>query len=211
MEVHLNELASATLIITVAMNAATTVKNASGMIVSGTIVIEMSATATIAMTAVTVKKGLRTDAIGRILLPAVVKMNVAPGHLPLGGILKIKGLQGTMTDGEAMMTGEVLTLILIVAGRTAGMIAVATKRKNGLTTGLPDTMGTAGGVEGGCRVVVPCKMKGTERNGRLIPPTDADFLLSSAFFASFFARISSRTAPMLARWRWHCARGLVEF
>jgi hypothetical protein len=102
----------------------------------------------IAMTVTAAKKGLRSDAIGRILLPAVVKMIVAPGHLPLGGIMKIKGLQGT----------------------TAGMIAVATKRKNGLTTGLPDTMGTAGGVEGGCRVVMPSKMKGTERNGRLIPP-----------------------------------------
>jgi hypothetical protein len=124
----------------------------------------------IAMTVTAAKKGLRSDAIGRILLPAVVKMIVAPGHLPLGGIMKIKGLQGTMTDGEAMMTGEVLTLIMIVAGTTAGMIAVATKRKNGLTTGLPDTMGTAGGVEGGCRVVMPSKMKGTERNGRLIPP-----------------------------------------
>jgi hypothetical protein len=165
----------------------------------------------IAMTVVTVKKGLRTDATGRILLLAAVKMIVAPGHLLLGGILKIKGLQGTMIDGGAMMTGEVLTLIMIVAGMTAGMIAVATTRKNGLKTGPPDTMGTAGGVEGGCRVVMPCKMKGTERNGRLIPSTDEVFLLSSAFFASFFARISSRTAPMLARWRWHCARGLVEF
>ena len=193
------------------MTVANTEKNASGMIVSRTIVIEMSATAMIAMTAVIVKKGLRTDATGRILLLAVVKMNVAPGHLPLGGILKIKGLQGTMIDGGAMMTGEVLTLIMIVAGTTAGMIAVATTRKNGLKTGPPDTMGTAGGVEGGSRVVVPSKMKGTERNGRLIPPTDEVFLLSSAFFASFFARISSRTAPMLARWRWHCARGLVEF
>jgi len=85
------------------------------------------------------------------------------------------------------MTGEVLTLIMIVAGTTAGTIAVATKRKNGLRTGLPDTMGTAGGVEGGCRVVVvrgPSKMKGTERATG--PPTDEVFLLSSASFASFF-------------------------
>ena len=177
-------------------------------IVSGTIVIEMSATAATIATTVTVKKGLPTDAIGRVLLPVVAKMIVAPGHLPAGGISKIKGLQGTMIDGEVMMTGEVLTLIMIVVGTTAGMIAVATKSKNVSRTGLPDTTGTAGGVEGGCRVVVPSK-KG--RNGRLIPPTDEDFLLSSAFFASFFARISSRTAPMLARWPWHCARGLVEF
>jgi hypothetical protein len=130
------------------------------------IVIGMSVTATIATT-VTVKKGLLSDAIGPALLPVVAKMIVAPGHLPpLGGITKIKGLQGTMIDGEVMMTGEVLTLIMIVAGTTAGTIAVATKRKNGLRTGLPDTMGTAGGVEGGCRVVVvrgPSKMKGTER------------------------------------------------
>jgi hypothetical protein len=125
----------------------------------------MSVTATIATT-VTVKKGLLSDAIGPAPLPVVAKMIVAPGHLPLGGITKIKGLQGTMIDGEVMMTGEVLTLIMIVAGTTAGTIAVAMKRKNGSRTGLPDTMGTAGGVEGGCRVVVvrgPSKMKGTER------------------------------------------------
>jgi hypothetical protein len=61
-----------------------------------------------------------------------------------------------MIDGEVMMTGEVLTLIMIVAGTTAGMIAV-TISKNVSTTGLPDTTGTAGGVEGGCRVVVPTK------------------------------------------------------
>jgi hypothetical protein len=158
----LNALASATLIITAVMNAATPEKTVTETSVSGTIVIEMSATATIAMT-VTVKKRLLSDAIGLILLPAVAKTIVAPGHPPPGGILKIKGLQGTMTDGEAMMTGEVLTLIMIVAGTNAGMIAVATKRKNGMMTGLPDTMGTAGGVEGGCRVVVPSKMKGTER------------------------------------------------
>jgi hypothetical protein len=205
-----NVLASVTLIITAVMIAATSEKTDTGTSVPETIVTEMSATATTAMT-VTVKKRLLSDAIGLILLPAVAKRIVAPGHPPSGGILKIKGLQGTMIDGGAMMTGEVLTLIMIVAGTTAGMIAAATKRKNGMMTGLPDTMGTAGGVEGGCRVVVPSKMKGTERNGRPIPPTDEVFLLSSAFFASFFARISSRTAPMLARWRWRCARGPVEF
>lgn len=157
-----NALASATLTITAVMTAATIERIATGMIVSGTIVIEMSVTATIAST-VTVKKGLPTDVIGRVLLPVVAKMIVAPGHLPFGGISKIKGLQGTMIGGEAMMTGEVLTLIMIVAGTTAGMIAVATKSKNVSMTGLPDTTGTAGGVEGGCRVVVPSKMKGTER------------------------------------------------
>ncbi len=150
------------------MTAANFERIATGMnvtrtIVSETIVIEMSATAATIATTVTVKKGLLTDGIGRVLLPVVAKMIVAPGHLPLGGILKIKGLQGTMIDGGAMMTGEVLTLIMIVAGTTAGMIAVATKRKNASRTGLPDTMGTAGGVEGGCRVVVPSKMKETER------------------------------------------------
>jgi hypothetical protein len=45
------------------------------------------------------------------------------------------------------------------------MIAVATKRKNGLTTGLPDTMGTAGGVEGGCRVVMVRGPNKNERDG----------------------------------------------
>jgi hypothetical protein len=131
-----------------------------------------------------VKKGVPTDARGHALLPVAEKMIVAPGRLRLGGILKIKGLQGTMIDGGAMMTEEVLILIMIVAGT----IAAAMKRTTGTTKGLPDTMGTAGGVEGGCRVVVvrgPNKMKGTERNGRLIPPTD-EVLLSSASFASFF-------------------------
>jgi hypothetical protein len=76
-----NAFASATLTITAVMNAATIERIATGMIVSGTIVIEMSATATIATT-VTVKKGLPSDVIGRVLLPVVAKMIVAPGHLP---------------------------------------------------------------------------------------------------------------------------------
>jgi hypothetical protein len=147
------------------MIVVTTATNATRTSVSETIVIGMNVTVTIA-TIVSVKKRLLSGAIGPALLPVVVKTIVAPGHLPLAGITKIKGLQGTMIDGEAMMTGEDLTLIMIVAGTTAGTIAVARKRKNGTTTGLPDTMGTAGGVEGGCRVVVvrgPSKMKGTER------------------------------------------------
>jgi len=138
----------AVLTITAAMIGASIVMNATGMNVTGTTVAETTVirrnvTVTIAMI-VTVKKGL-LDVTGPALLPVVAKMIVAPGHLPpLGGITKIKGLQGT----------------------TAGTIAVATKRKNDSTTGLPDTMGKAGGVEGGCRVVVvrgPSKMKGTER------------------------------------------------
>jgi hypothetical protein len=172
------------------MIVAIIVMNATGMNVTGTTVAETTVirrnvTVTIAMI-VTVKKG-PPDVTGPALLPVVAKMIVAPGHLPLGGITKIKGLQGTMIDGEAMMTGEVLTLIMTAAGTNAGTNAVATKRKIDTTTGLPDTMGKAGGVEGGCRVVVvrgPSKIKG--RNGRLIPPTDEDFLLSSASFASFF-------------------------
>jgi hypothetical protein len=153
------------------MIAVIIVRNASGMnatgttVVAETIVIGRNVTVTIA-TIVTVKKGL-PGVTGPVLLPVVAKMIVAPGLLLLlGGITKIKGLQGTMTDGGAMMTGEVLTLIMIVAGTNAGTNAVATKRKIDSTTGLPDTMGTAGGVEGGCRVVVvrgPSKMKGTER------------------------------------------------
>jgi hypothetical protein len=154
-------LASAILIITVGMIVVTIVMTATEMSVSETIVIKMNVTVTIAMN-VTVKKGLLSDATGPALLPVVAKMIVAPGHL-LGGITKIKGLQGTMTDGETMMTGEDLTLIMIVAGT----IAAARKKKIGSTTGLPDTMGTAaGGVKGGCRVVVvhrPSKIKGTER------------------------------------------------
>ena len=185
-----NALASATLTITAVMSAATFERIATGMIVSGTIVIEMSATAaTIAMT-VTVKKGLPSDAIGRVLLPVVAKMIVAPGHLPLGGNSKIKGLQGTMTDGEAMMTGEVLTLIMIVAGTTAGMIAVATKSKNVSRTGLPDTTGTAGGVEGGCRVVVPSKMKGTER------ATDPPRRMRTSCFHQLSLPLFSRVSPV---------------
>jgi len=137
----------AVLTITAGMIGAIIVMNATGMNVTGTTVAETTVirrnvTVTIAMI-VTVKKGL-LDVTGPALLPVVAKMIVAPGHLPLGGISKIKGLQGT----------------------TAGTIAVATKRKIDSRTGLPDTMGKAGGVEGGCRVVVvrgPSKMKGTER------------------------------------------------
>ena len=43
-----------------------------------------------------------------------------------------------------MMTGEVLTLIVIIPGTTAGTITVAMKREN-------STTGTVGGIEGGCR------------------------------------------------------------
>ena len=165
----------------------------------------MNATATIA-TNVIVKKGVPIGARGHALLPAAEKMIVVPGHLRLGG-RKIKGLQGTMIDGGAMMTGEVLTLIMIVAGT----IAAAMKRTTGSTKGLPDTMGTAGGVEGGCRVVMvagQAKMKGTER---ATDPLDGRSLAFISFLCLIFSRVSSRTAPMLARWRWHCARGLVEF
>jgi hypothetical protein len=42
-------------------------------------------------------------------------MIIAPGHLLLRGIMKIKGPQGMMIDGEAM----VLTLIVIIIGTTA--------------------------------------------------------------------------------------------
>jgi hypothetical protein len=204
-------LASATLTIIAVMSAATIERIATGgMIVSGTIVIETSATAVTIATTVSEKKGLPSGAIGRVLLPVVAKMIVAPGHLPLGGISKIKGLQGTMIDEGAMMTGEVLTLIMIVAGTTAGMIAVATKSKNVSTTGLPDTTGTAGGVEGGCRVVVPSKMKGTERATG--PPRRMRTSCFHQLSLPLFSRVySSRTAPMLARWPWHCARGPVEF
>ena len=189
-EVRSKCLTSATLTITAVMSAATIERIVTGMIVSGTIAIETSATAAMIATTVTVKKGLPSDAIGRVLLPVVAKMIVAPGHLLLGGILKIKGLQGTMIDGEAMMTGEVLTLIMIVAGTTAGMIAVATKSKNVSTTGLPDTTGTAGGVEGGCRVVVPNKMKGTER------ATDPPRRMRTSCFHQLSLPLFSRVSPV---------------
>jgi hypothetical protein len=153
--------------------------------VSETIVIKMSVTATIATT-VTVKKGLPDAAIGRALLPVVAKTIIAPGRLPLGGILKIEGLQGTMIDGEAMMTGEVLTLIMIVAGTTAGKIAVVTKRMNGSTTGLPDTMGTAGGVEGGFRVVVVRGTSKRDGTGDWSPRR----MRSSCFHQLLFSRVS---------------------
>jgi hypothetical protein len=179
----LNRLDSATLIITAGMIAESIATNAS---VSETIVIEMSVTATIAMT-VTVKKGLSDAAIGRALLPVVAKTIIAPGRLPpLGGILKIEGLQGTMIDGEAMMTGEVLTLIMIVAGTTAGTIAVVTKRMNGSTTGLPDTMGTAGGVEGGFRVVVVRGTSKRDGTGDWSPRR----MRSSCFHQLLFSRVS---------------------
>src|ERR1700761_785198 len=147
----------------------------------------MNATATIA-TNVIVKKGVPTDARGHALLPVAEKMIVVPGRLRLGGSSKIKGLQGTMIDGGAMMTGEVLTLIMIVAGT----IAVAKKRTTGSTKGLPDTMGTAGGVEGGCRVVMVAgqtKMKGTER---ATDPLDGRSLAFISFLCLIFSRVSSR-------------------
>jgi hypothetical protein len=54
-----------------------------------------------------------------MLLPIVEKMIIVLGHLLLRRIIKIKGLQGMMIDREAMMTGEVLTLIMIIIGTTA--------------------------------------------------------------------------------------------
>jgi hypothetical protein len=83
------------------------------------------------------------------------------------------------------MTGEVLTLIIIIAGTTVGTGAVAMKRKNSMMTGLPDTMATVGGIEGGCRLVMvhgPSKMKGMER---ATDPLDGDevSLFSSASLA----------------------------
>jgi hypothetical protein len=71
-----------------------------------------------------------------------------------------------------MMTGEVLTLIMIISGMTAGTITVAMKRKYSTTTALPDTMETVGGIEGRCRAVMVhrlCKMKGM---GRATDPLD---------------------------------------
>src|ERR1700761_3489402 len=153
----------------------------------------MNATATIA-TNVIVKKGVPTDARGHALLPVAEKMIVVPGRLRLGGSSKIKGLQGTMIDGGAMMTGEVLTLIMIVAGT----IAVAKKRTTGSTKGLPDTMGTAGGVEGGCRVVMVRGPNKNERDGteRATDPPDGRSLAFISFLCLIFSRVSSRTAPM---------------
>jgi hypothetical protein len=151
--VFFNVLCSVGQTITAVTIAGTIAMIATGRTVPEMIVIEMSVTATNAMT-VTVKKGTRTGVIGRALLLVAEKMIVAPGRLRLGGIMKRKGLQGTMIEGEVMMTGEVLTLIMIVVGTTAGTIAAAMKRTIGTKKGLPDTMGTAGGVEGGCRVVM---------------------------------------------------------
>jgi hypothetical protein len=48
-----------------------------------------------------------------------------------------------MIDGEPTVTGEVLTLIMIIIGRTAGTIAVTTKGKKGTTTALPNSLGMA--------------------------------------------------------------------
>jgi hypothetical protein len=171
-----------------------TIAGSSATIATGkpeTIAIGMNVTAMSVMT-VTVKKGTRIGAIGRALLPVVEKMIVAPGRLRLGGILKKKGLQGTMIDGEAMMTGEVLTLIMTVAGTTAGTIAAAMKRTTDTRKGLPDTMGTAGGVEGGCRVVMvlgPSKKKGTER--ATDPPDGRSLLAFISFLCLLFSRVSS--------------------
>lgn len=59
---------------------------------------------------------------------------VAPGRLPLRGILMIGGLQGTMIDEDHMMSGEALTFILIAAGTTDG----ARRRTIGSRTGPPE-------------------------------------------------------------------------
>ncbi len=53
------------------------------------------------------------------MLLHIVEKVIIVGHLLLRGIMKIKGLQGTMINGEAMVTGEVLTLIVIIIGTTA--------------------------------------------------------------------------------------------
>jgi hypothetical protein len=45
-----------------------------------------------------------------------------------------------MINGEPMVTGEVLTLIIIIIGRTTETIAVMMKGKKGMMMGLPDTM-----------------------------------------------------------------------
>jgi hypothetical protein len=115
-----------TTVVTIVGNIAMTV---TGMIGIETTVSEMNATAATIATNAIVKKGVPTDARGHALLPVVEKMIVVPGRLRLGGSSKIKDLQGTMIDGGAMMTGEVLTLIMIVAGT----IAAATKRTTGST------------------------------------------------------------------------------
>ena len=84
------------------------------------------------------------------------------------------------------MTGEVLTLIIIIAGMTVGTgAAVAMKRKNSMIIGLPDTMATVGGIEGRCQLVMvhgPSKMKGMEC---ATDPLDGDevSLFSSASLA----------------------------
>ena len=57
-----------------------------------------------------------------------------------------------------MMTGEVLTLIVIILGTTIGTITVVMKRENSM-------MGMVGGIEGGCQLAMvhrPSKMKGME-------------------------------------------------
>ena len=48
------------------------------------------------------------------------------------------------------MTGEVLTLIMIIAGMTVGTSTVVMKRKSSMMTGPPGTMVTVGGIEGRC-------------------------------------------------------------
>ena len=80
-------------------------------------------------------------------LAAPKPMIAAPGlHLP-GGIWKIKGLQGTMIGGVAMMTEEALILTMTAAGTIptdVGMTAavtrgkIATMKGRGTPTGITD-------------------------------------------------------------------------
>jgi hypothetical protein len=102
---------------------------------------ERIATVMIAMTA-TAKTGLHTVAKGHDPPAAVNSKNVAPGRPLPGGNLMIGDLQGTMIGGEAMMTVEALTLIMIAAGTTTdvGTTDGAMRRMNGLMIGQPPDM-----------------------------------------------------------------------
>ena len=81
------------------------------------------------------------NALGR-RLAALKPTIVAPGlHLP-GGIWKIKGLQGTMIGGVAMMTEGALILPMTVAGTLktgAGTTVDGTRGTIVTRTGLPGT------------------------------------------------------------------------
>jgi hypothetical protein len=87
-----------------------------------------------------------------------------------------------MINGEPMVTGEVLTLIMIVIGRTAGTIAVITKGKKGTITGLSDAMEMA---QCQCHDIAICGPLSSIISEGLFPPGQGVLGASSIYFCIY--------------------------